>query len=469
MFFWSLKPALEWALILCFALATSLLIAIGGGGILSLFFPMSAFLVGIFLFLRAPILYLGFTWWICFLTPFIRRLADYSSSYTEPSPVLLAPYLVTLVSGITFFQNLPKISRVGGLPFLLACASIFYAMLVGIVSGSVTDSLLDTLQWLTPVFFGFYLYQNWRIYPEFSQNIRTVFIWGVLIMGAYGIYQFIVAPPWDTYWMENIPATSFGSPESLGIRVYSTLNGPFVFALFLLPGLLFLLNYTGPLLYPASAVGYLALLLSRVRTAWGGWVIAAALLFISLKPKFQIQFVLIFLTLAICIVPLTLMDPFAEIISERVETVLTLSDDASGNTRKETYSNLFGIAITQFVGYGMGNLPKFDEPLDSAVLSLLFAFGVFGSLLYLSGLLLILYQITNIPNQSADNFLQASRAYSFSTLPMLVLGPALKGATAIALWGFLGIALAAKKYYLSRQDSPRNNLSDLRLKTTAEQ
>jgi hypothetical protein len=60
-------------------------------------------------------------------TPLVRRLADYRSGFTDPSPILLAPYLVALLTLITFLQNVPILKRQGGLPFVLSFIGLFYA------------------------------------------------------------------------------------------------------------------------------------------------------------------------------------------------------------------------------------------------------------------------------------------------------------------------------------------------------
>jgi len=57
----------------------ALCVLVGAGGILRLAFPIGSFGVGTFLYLRYPVLYIGFTWWR-FLTP-CRRLIDYQSGW----------------------------------------------------------------------------------------------------------------------------------------------------------------------------------------------------------------------------------------------------------------------------------------------------------------------------------------------------------------------------------------------------
>ena len=85
------RPALAWVGILGLICITGLGTLAGAGGILRLLFPLGATAVGVLLYMRYPLLYVGFTWWIWFLTPLVRRLIDQRSGWQDPSIVLLAP------------------------------------------------------------------------------------------------------------------------------------------------------------------------------------------------------------------------------------------------------------------------------------------------------------------------------------------------------------------------------------------
>jgi hypothetical protein len=95
---------------------SALCILAGAVRILRLAFPVGFFAVGMFLYQRYPILYIGFTWWIWFLTPWLRRLIDYRSGWDEQPIVLLSPFLVTFVTFTTVLQHLPRAYRQGSLP-----------------------------------------------------------------------------------------------------------------------------------------------------------------------------------------------------------------------------------------------------------------------------------------------------------------------------------------------------------------
>lgn len=217
----------------------------GAGKILNLAFPAGAFAVSVLLYVRYPVLYIGFTWWMFFLTPLVRRLADYQSSYTEPSPILLAPFLVAAATLVTFWQNLPKTYSQGSLPFALSSVGVFYSFLVGLINQPPLTASLGLLNWLIPVTFGFHLFVKWRDYPSYRQNIQHTFVWGVLIMGVYGIVQYLMPPEWDRFWLINAPVASQGAPEPFELRVWSTMNSTEPFSAVMTAGLLLLFHCKG--------------------------------------------------------------------------------------------------------------------------------------------------------------------------------------------------------------------------------
>ena len=438
----NLRPATAWAAILGFAIFTGLLILAGAGKALNLAFPAGAFAVSLFLYFRAPILYLGFSWWICLLSPLVRRLADYRGSFTDPSPILLAPYLVILVSLITLWKNFPRAYREGGLSFLLSIAGVFYSIAVGFVLNPPIKVAVAALDWLTPVLLGFHLFTNWRSYPDYRQNLQRTLTWGLLVMGVYGVIQYLVAPEWDRFWLINADLTSAGSPEPLGIRVWSTLNSPEPFAA-IMAGLLLLL-FTGhsPLRLPAAIAGYLSFLLCAVRAGWLGWALGFLSLVTSLKPKLQMRLVITVLVMSIGIVPLATIEPFSQVISTRLETFSDLENDDSASARQETYQNLLGSALTNVVGGGISG-----QRLDSALLSMLLELGWFGTIFYAGGMLLITLSVFQASSPSSDPFIGTSRAIALTALVRFPLNIPMLGVSGLLLWCFLGIALAGLKYH----------------------
>jgi len=309
-----------WIVILGFAFFSGVCIIAGLGKILNLVFPIAAFGIGIFLYYRSPILYIGFTWWMWFLTPLVRRLADYRSGFTDPSPILLAPYLITLASLITLLKYFPKVYNKQGFPFILSLLGVVYGFFVGLIYRHPLTVGIALLEWLIPITFGFHVFFNWSIYPDFRKKFEQTFVWGVIVMGVYGIVQYMIAPEWDRYWLLSTEMASAGMPEPMGIRVWSTMNSPGSFAIVMMSGLLLLFASRGNLYFFAALPGYLSFLLSSVRAAWGGWFMGLITLAIFVKSSVQIRMIVIIITMLLLILPFATVEPFSPIISERLET-----------------------------------------------------------------------------------------------------------------------------------------------------
>ncbi len=410
-------------------------------------FPVGCFAVGAFLYWRYPLLYVGFTWWVCFLTPWVRRLIDYQSGWVDPSPVLLAPFLVLLVTFVTFVRHLPKSYHQGGLPFVLACAGVFYSFFVGLIKNLPSAAILSLLGWLTPILFGLHLFVNWREYPSYRKNIQRTFLWGVLITGAYGLLQFMVVPPWDQYWMLQSEIDSIGRPEPFQIRVFSTMNAPGPFAVVMMAGLLLLFHSQGALLFPASAFGYLSFLLSQVRAAWLGWTVGLLTLITSLKQHLQIRLIITIMVIVLSVLPLTTIEPFSETISSRLQSFTT--KDESYKARSAGYAELFSLALSELPGKGLGFVIKNDSigAYDSGIMAIFFSMGWLGAIPYLGAIFLLLFSVFQSSEGSFDPFMSAARAISLSVFVQIGLGTVTSSLSGVVFWGFLGMAMAARKYY----------------------
>jgi hypothetical protein len=439
----SLEPAPAWSAILALAVFTTLAALAGAGKILNLVFPVAALAVAVRLYFRYPILYMGFMWWMLFLTPFIRRITDYRSSYTEPSPLLLAPYLVMGVTLVTVWRYLPKIHRQGGLPLILSLVGIFYGLLIGLIHRSPVVVARSFLDWLSPVAMAFHLFVNWRDYLSYRQNIYRVFVWGTLVMGLYGVFQYVVAPEWDTLWLINSGMmSSQGEPKPFGMRVWSTMNSIEPFGAVMAASLLLLFTSRSTLTIGTSVAGYLSFLLTVVRAAWLGWLAGLVVLIGSFKPKRQIRLIIFVLIMALLVVPLATIEPFSTTINERFSTFSNIEEDGSAKVRKETFAYLINSALTSFTGEGIGG--SFH---DNTLLALLFNLGWFGTIFYMGGLLLLVFRLFQSSEGRFDTFTGATRAIVISALVRLPVNSPIVGASGAVLWVFLAMGLMADKYY----------------------
>jgi hypothetical protein len=444
----TLQPQAAWMAILGLLLITALCLAAGFGKVLNIIFPAGSFAVGLFLYLRYPILYVGFTWWVFFLTPFVRRVSDFRSGFTDPSPILIAPPLVAMITIITFYRNLPKAHEQGGLPFILSALGVFYGFLVGLINGSPVPAIISLMAWVSPILFGFHLFVNWRDYPSYRQNIQRTFLWCVFLTASYGVYQYLVAPEWDRFWLIQTKLyTSMGKPEPLGLRVWSTMNAPLQFGIVMLAGNILLFIGQGNLRIPGLAVGILSVLLTSVRTVWGGLIIALITLIGSLKGALQIRLIAFILMIALCMVPLSTVEPFSQVIQSRVTSLSNVKEDQSAKDRANLYGKTLNLALSEVIGKGNGTL----QPIDSGIIELLLTLGWMGAIPYIGGLLLIFYSLFQASKSKSDPFASAARAIVVGFLPMLAGSNVIVGISGMVFWGFLGIGMAANKHYQYQQ------------------
>jgi len=445
----SFKPPFAWFAI--FAVVGLVIVCLGLklGSVLRIAFPIGCFSTSVWLYFRYPMHYLGFTWWVWFLTPCLRRMADLQSGWLDPNPIMLAPFLTTLVTIVTFVQYFPRMYKRGGFPFLLVVLAVIYGLIVGICNWSFIKPSVPLLNWLTPVLFGFHLFANWQQYPIYRRVLQRVFLWGVLVMGIYGIFQYLVAPSWDRLWLMNQNTQVFGVPEPLGIRVFSTMNSTQPFACVMAAGLVLLFSDRSRIRFLAAGAGYLSFLLSLARSAWLGWFVSLALFIPSLKQKLQIRLVLTIFVMTILVLPLAAIDPFAEVINTRLSSLFNIGNDVSFNARSVGYNTALGYALSEVIGQGLGGviISDFLGANDSGILSLLFILGWFGTIPYLSGLVLLLISLTRKIEGGDDAFAAASRAIAFGTFAQIGLNESMLGVFGMVLWGFLGMALAAQRYY----------------------
>lgn len=443
--------SLSWCVLFVLSVLTIAGTFAGAGRILNIAFPVMSLIVGLLLFEWTPGFYISYAWWLWFLTPLVRRLADYHGTFTEPSPMLLAPYLVSLITVVTLYRNFPKAKRLGVLPLAIALVAIIYGMAIGLLNRPAYIVLKEGMDWLAPVSFGFYLAARWRDYPMHRSMIQKTFCWGVLFMGIYGINQYLALPAWDRLWVVQtglISAT--GNPDNGSIRVWSTMQSGEPFAAFMAAALLVLLGDRSVLAIPASVTGYLAFLLSFVRSGWLSWIGGLLVLIGSLRAKQQMRLILMGIILFTAVLSFSNQGNFSEAILDRLMTLGNLEEDGSAAARRNMFHHSFDLALMSFLGEGIGGGTR-----DNLLLALLFDLGWVGALPYVSGLGVLIWQVFNAQPKVNDPFLAVCRSVVATALIRLPVNGSLIGVSGIVLWGFLGLGVASIRYSLYQQNQSR--------------
>jgi hypothetical protein len=413
----------------------------GAAKIMNYLYPASAFILSLFLYHRYPLLWHGFAWWLFFLSPLVRRIVDYRSSFVNPSPVLLAPVLTMLVVLPSFLKFLPRLGHDGALPFGVSAVAVGYGFLIGYLHQTPWAKLiLGTLGWLSPIMYGFYIFINWRRYPEYQKNFEKILTWGILVMGIYGIFQYLTLPEWDRLWLINAEFNVAGNPFPREIRVWSTMNSGEPFSAVMAAGLILILNGRSPLAAGASVAGYVTFLLTLVRAGWLGWLAGMFVLFATSTAKFQGRLIFLGVTVTSLVLPIAISNNFFETISTRFSTFSDLENDGSANARQSAYAGI-NSALGNILGDGISQLS-----LDSSIFSLLGELGWVGGIPYLFGLLGLIVACWKTSSHLLDNSSRLMFAASITCLVRIPLNNALVGVSGMFLWGCLAFFLAGAKY-----------------------
>jgi hypothetical protein len=441
------------------ALNGTLLIA-HSGKLLSIVFPATSLITALFLHHRNIPLYIGFTWWSWFFGILIRRMIDYYVGGATYGPWHLTPMLVTSVSLITLFSKAPKIKNYGesGTLILSAAVAVLYCAAITLVRDSSRLAFLGTLSWLSPIAFCFLIFSNWRMYPAIKEIVERSFIWLMLPLGSYGIYQYIVAPAWDCFYLsEFISHGAFGLPEPFGIRVFGTMDVPHAFGAILSVSILLFFTVK-PNIYSSFGLilAFLSILLTSARTIWISLSIGFLFLFPGLTSSGKFKFIIYGLISAYLVFLMATSEPFSDVILKRVES-LTDSEDASFTGRKGALYSVGLSAFFEVIGKGFGSNSIMLEggiPVgDNGIFLLLFTLGLIGTIPYLASFFLLITSLFRFDEVVNDPMLRVSRSVVISTFCQIGFLSVMESTFAMILWGFLGVGLASLRYNLHLLES----------------
>lgn len=440
--------------IVFFAIANGGLLAIGAGGLDRFVFVLTSLLTGFVLNkLDAP-LYVEFTLGLWMFAPFIRRVADYEGGFRDPSIFLLAPFLVTLISVLRLRGLLRSRTRALIFPIVLIASALFLGINVGLLNGEVSRTAQAIVNWVAPICFGLYIAQLYPQYPRLRASIqRSLLVCGCII-GVYGVYQFLVAPAWDCAWMENVYINlvppSFGQPEPLGIRVFSTLNSPGVVSTYLMVILSVAVSQPGWKGLFVAAPAATSLLLSQDRTAWLSWALCMLVLLIlparSTAGLLRRRVIWIVASVSIVGSFLLFTPPFDQIIGQRLDTLQSLDQDGSLAERKGEYMWVLNYMENKPMGIGISSAPEFNRmPVDGGPMHLLLSFGWPGAVVFSCALAMLFFLMLFTPVPS-DTLAAAARAILFGLCFQFFSGNILIGAQGILFWTCLGVFFASSYY-----------------------
>lgn len=329
---------------------------VGLGAVVNALLPWLVLLAGIrLLAARDHVAYLELTLWAWLVVPGVRRIVDYGSAFHAQSPILATPYLLALLGIPVAFAQRQPVAWSAKVTFLLAFGVMAYGTLVGLLMNGPTATLASFLNWVPPLAVGFFTLMTPVPWAALRPMFVRVAVAALLLLGTYGVIQWVVAPGWDRMWLADIGTAgqSFGQPKPYAIRIWSLSNGPgplagtLVFLLVSLAG-----SRRSRITQLAAAAGMLALAISAVRAAWIG--LALALVLLAWRGRVHVVRIAAVVTCGVVLL-LAVGGPVAKQVTSRIHTFSSGSKDQSASTRIAFQTAALPSALRDPFGTGIGS------------------------------------------------------------------------------------------------------------------
>ncbi len=379
------------------AITALLLLAHLGRVVERAYLPL-AVLLGLYLCLKFPRVYLAYAVLVITISPLANRIAASQSMLLTQSPLLAAPFLVVAMGALRMWRARPPGTL--SLVFTLPMLAVFYAAGVTVAAGHVRLMVIPLAGWLSPIFFGLYCYVNEDEHGSLTKMYVRAMVWAGAFIAVYGLIQYQSPFQWDLDWLSNLQsrgmAISMGSPEPHGIRLFSSLSSPASAAVFLGTGILLMSQLRSRWRYPAMLSGLLTLAFTSVRAAWLAFAIAGVLMLVRASNAARVQVVAGGVVLVMAALAAGQTEAGAGVV-DRFSTFGNLKQDHSMQARQHDMQLAAAMIRDKPFGGGLGFLGTSPEvrfsPVDVGALSIPIDLGYLGTLLYLLGILISLAKL----------------------------------------------------------------------------
>lgn len=419
--------------------------------------PLASLAGGIYLSKRSRSLYIGLVLWLFFLAPMMRRLVDFHTGGSNANMIIASPILAC-IGALPRLRRLWAMVGIPRLKWLTLIASTYaYAAFVGYMLHSPFSLLQETVTWVGPFVFALYVFDQRDHMQEIFRTFRDQFLYGTLVMGLYGIYQYAILTPWDATWMENSTLSTIGTPEPYGVRVFSTMNAPQTFADFILFGILLSSASTKRLRFVAIPVGLMALGLTNSRSAWVGGVVGLLFTVVFVTAKRRVQIVTALLGFAVLLALVFQIPQLNEQLTRRIQSFTDLKADSSVNERLVSQQHAITLFLDRAYGNGFGGAS--DDPgssptggvatvqgvyvNDNGIEQFMLTFGWFGSVVFavgLAGTVFVCLGRPMLPELVAINAALLSLLVQIPTMGLFASAPG------FLLWSVMMLNLAYREH-----------------------
>jgi len=346
---------------------------------------------------RYLIPYLVLVWAI---SPEVRRYVDWLQGEFHPQSLIsVAPIMATTALAIPVSRQRIIVTAT----LYRALTSLALAMGYAVVIGYIRNELPAIYEFAGTVApFMVLLYASGR---PMEPRERDAWVMSIVLIAvgvaAYGIVQYVFAPPWDVAWMYAVRRSivAIGRPEPYGIRVFSTFGAPLQCSLFLLTALVPMLvdarwrKFVG---YPGAAlIGYV-LLLTITRTAWVALIAGVGFYLIVARGSRKVRTIVATGVVAGLIWFALPYLPGYETISSRLGSMTQLKQDTSATARTSLLTIAWQQISSNPLGTGMGSYgvgtrlssdpSKVNTGIDNGYVGLALSYGWFGLLFFLRGI-----------------------------------------------------------------------------------
>jgi putative inorganic carbon (HCO3(-)) transporter len=390
----------------------------------------------------------------------LRRIVDYyiNGAFNPLSPISLVPLVIALLMGLAVFTNqnhLPKYAKGIAVPILFAFG---LAAVLGFISTqlAVLYALAEVLAPLSLMLYAILLSPPMEVRDRWVRS----FVWGAILVSAYGWYQYLVIPPWDAFWLKAAKLTGYmGYPEPTKMTVFSTMGERGVVGAYLgysIVPMIVSSKWRTFLGWPAVLLVFSVILLTLTR---GGIIIAAVstLLFLFVNKGAKIgQIVIAVLVLVVGVIYGIDKIPNSERVLQRYQkTADDMTEDGSYEGRILIMQHSVSTLLSKPLGMGLGatglatriNTGAMHTTAtagDAGYFEILLTFGIPGTLLLLVALWRVWTQLKlryKSPLYRTDHVLLA-RALMLSLLVTCFIGNLLTQFS--VLWLAMGTGLAIR-------------------------
>src|SRR5215213_5635959 len=176
-------------------------------------------------------------WIYWLLMPFIRRVIDLLSSAPGADPLSLLPFIATVLLAVMELRE-NRLSRRARTVLMAGTVAILAGVPIGLTVDPAA-TMFAAIAYMAGLS-AFVLGWGDHVRPRSGSTLEQALRVALVPMALYGIAQyFYPLTSWDDNWVTVSELASIEAPQEGHVRVFSTLNSPFTFAITVAVGLMF--------------------------------------------------------------------------------------------------------------------------------------------------------------------------------------------------------------------------------------